>query len=232
MQMFSTVYSCSGVRALTIAPNRDSTISIRSRQGNGCKVCTGSGRSQQCSTYITVNDSTPMSVAFDCSNPEAVFNVEIIQNIGKSGRGQTGQARSTVLTIALNIFSVCSTTSCNSHIIQDDHGSLPLEGFDRKFTWLLKASPPKALKIDFARTGLRQTNVTDGCRDGHLYTLQAFQATGSVVVGKYCRGGQIASAQILDQGSFSVDVPAGEKLQRDLFDVRVGDEIKCEFFKH
>lgn len=102
--------------------------------------------------------------------------------------------------------------------------------FDRRFTWNLKASPPKAFEIDFSSTGLRQINVTDRCPDRHSYTLQAFQATGSVLVGKYCRGGRIASAQILNQGSFSVDVQAGEKLRRDQFDVRVGDEIKCELF--
>lgn len=140
-----------------------------------------------------------------------------------------GQVRFLVLTNPLNIFSVCSTKSCNSHIIQNN-GSLPLVGFDRKFTWNLKASPPKAFQIDFASTGLRQINVTERCPDRHSYTLKAFQTTGNVVIGKYCRGGRITSAQILNEGSFSVDVPAGEKLQRAQFAVRVGDEIKCELF--
>lgn len=132
--------------------------------------------------------------------------------------------------MTLNAFSDCSTKSCSSHIVQADNGSLPLVGFDRKFTWNLKASSPKALEIDFSSMGLRQINVTDRCPDRHSYTLQAFQATGNVLIGKYCRGGRIASAQILNQGSFSVDVPAGEKLQRAQFDVRVGGEIKCELF--
>lgn len=135
-----------------------------------------------------------------------------------------------MVTIALNVFSVCNTKSCDSHIIQADIGSLPLVGFDRTFTWNLKASPPKALEIDFASTGLRQINVTDRCPDRHSYTLQAHQTTGNVVIGKYCREGRIARAQILNQGSFSVDVPAGEQLQRAQFGVRVGEEIKCELF--
>lgn len=148
----------------------------------------------------------------------------------RSKSALTGQVRFIVLTITPNIFSVCSTKSCNSHIIQADSGSLPLVGFDRKFTWNLKASTPKAFEIDFASTGLRQINVTERCPNRHSYTLQAFQTTGNVVIGKYCREGPIASAQILNQGSFSVDVPAGEKLQWAQFDVRVGDEIKCELF--
>lgn len=78
--------------------------------------------------------------------------------------------------------------------------------------------------------GLRQINVTDRCPDRHSYTLQSFQATGAVVIGKYCRVGRIANVQILNQGGFSVDIPAGEKLQRAQFNVRVGDEIKCEWF--
>lgn len=143
---------------------------------------------------------------------------------------ETGQVRFSVLTITLNIFSVC-TTSCNNSIIQADFDSLPLVGFKRKFTWNLTASPPKAFEIDFSSTGMRQINVTDRCPDRHSYTLQAFQPTGNVLIGKYCREGQIARAQILNQGSFSVEVPAGEKLQRAHFDVRVGDEIKCELFQ-
>lgn len=104
-------------------------------------------------------------------------------------------------------------------------------GFDRKFTWNLKASPPKAFQIDFGGAGLRQINMTDRCPDRHRYTLEAFQTTGSVVIGKYCREGRIGSAQILNRGSFSVDVPAGETLRRAEFDVRVGEEIKCELPK-
>lgn len=100
-------------------------------------------------------------------------------------------------------------------------------GFNRRFTWNLNSS--KAFEIDFGGTGLRQINVTDRCADRHSYTLQAFQATGEVVIGKYCRAGRIARVQILNQGSFSVDVPAGETLQRTQFDVRVGGEIKCGF---
>lgn len=83
--MFSTVSSCSGVQALTLAPERGSTISIRSRQGDGCKVCISSGSSQQCSTYAEVKHNASVSVNFSCSKPEDVFNVEIVRNIGKSG---------------------------------------------------------------------------------------------------------------------------------------------------
>lgn len=83
--MFSAMSSCSGVRALTFAPDRGSTIKIRSRQVNGCKVCTRSGHMKQCSTYLEVKDSAPVTLAFNCSRPEDVFNVEIVRNIGKRG---------------------------------------------------------------------------------------------------------------------------------------------------
>lgn len=84
MQMFSTIYLCAGVQALILTPDTGSTITIRSRQVKGCKVCTGSGPSQQCSTYTEVKHKTSVLVTFDCSKPEDVFNVEIIRNIGKS----------------------------------------------------------------------------------------------------------------------------------------------------
>lgn len=127
-----------------------------------------------------------------------------------------------------NVFSECITKSCNGRIILADSGSLPLLDFKRKFTWILKASAPKAFQIDFSKTGLMQINPSVGCLDRHTYTLQAFQATGNVAIGKYCRTGTISSAQILNQGSFSLEVPAGQKLQNGQFDVSVGEEIKCK----
>lgn len=83
--MSSPMYSCSGVQGLNIAPDRGSTISIRTRQVNGCKVCVRPGRSEQCGTSREVKDSAPESVAFSCDKPENVFTVEISRNIGKSG---------------------------------------------------------------------------------------------------------------------------------------------------
>lgn len=128
----------------------------------------------------------------------------------------------------ISVFSECTAESCSGHIIQTDTGSLPLRSFKRKFTWNLKA--PNVYKIDFTNTGVRQINASEQCPDRHSYTLQAFQTTGKVLIGKYCRMGQISSAQILNRGSFSVEVPAGQELQSGQFDVSVGEEIKCELF--
>lgn len=127
------------------------------------------------------------------------------------------------------LLSECNLKSCSDQIIQADYGSLPLLEFNRKFTWNLNVSAAKAFKIDFTKTGLRQINSSEVCPDRHSYTIQAFQAGGNVAVGKYCRTGMISSAQILNAGSFSLEVPAGQKLQNGQFDVSVGEEIKCEF---
>uniref|UniRef100_A0A3Q4I337 CUB domain containing protein 1a n=1 Tax=Neolamprologus brichardi TaxID=32507 RepID=A0A3Q4I337_NEOBR len=75
--------------------------------------------------------------------------------------------------------------------------------FNRTFTWNLEATAPKAFQIDFTNTGLKQINPSEKCPDRHTYTLQAFQSTGNVAVGKYCRSGTISSAQVLKSGSFS-----------------------------
>ncbi|XP_044062973.1 CUB domain-containing protein 1a [Siniperca chuatsi] len=196
------VFTVSGVQKLTVTPERGTTLNISSSLPKGCKVCTRAGRSRQCNTFLLLRDNTPVSVEFECSRPQDVFSVETVQNIE------------------------CTIKSCNSHIIQADSALLPLLDFNRKFTWNLKASAPKAFKIDFSNTGLRQINPSERCPDRHSYALQAFQTTGNVVVGKYCRTGTIRSAQILNQGSFSLDVPAGQKLQNGQFDVSVGEEIK------
>ncbi|XP_068591664.1 CUB domain-containing protein 1a [Cebidichthys violaceus] len=195
-------FTVSGVLKLNVTPIRGTYLNISSSQVKGCKVCAGTGHSRQCSHSLVTKDSTPVSMEFECSRPQDIFSVEIVRNIE------------------------CTTKLCNGHIIQADSDSLPLLHFNRKFTWNLKASAPKAFKIDFNNFGVRQINPSERCPDRHSYTLQAFQATGNVAVGKYCRMGPIGSAQILNQGSFSLDVPEGQKLQNVQFDVSVGEEIK------
>uniref|UniRef100_A0A8D2ZKQ5 CUB domain containing protein 1a n=1 Tax=Scophthalmus maximus TaxID=52904 RepID=A0A8D2ZKQ5_SCOMX len=189
-----------GVQKLTITPDRGTTFDISNAQVKGCKVCTGAGRSRRCVASLLLKDNTPVAVEFECSRPQDVFRVEINRK--------------------------CTTKSCSGHIIQADSGSLPLLDFDRKFTWNLRGAAQKAFKIDFGGTGLRQIHPSERCPDRHSYTLQAFQDTGNVSVGKYCRAGAISSAQILKLGSFSLEVPAGQKLQNGQFDVSVGEEIK------
>ncbi|XP_034467175.1 CUB domain-containing protein 1-like isoform X2 [Hippoglossus hippoglossus] len=196
------VSTASGVQKLTITPDKGTTFNITSTQVKGCQVCTGAGRSQRCDASLLLKDNTPVSVEFECPRPQDAFKVEISRNIE------------------------CTTKSCTGHIIQADFGSLPLLDFNRKFTWNLKAAAPKAFKIDFSGTGLRQINPSESCPDRHSYTLQALQTTGSVAVGKYCRAGAISSAQILILGSFSLEVPGGQKPQNSQFDVSVGEEIK------
>uniref|UniRef100_UPI0037E7DE77 CUB domain-containing protein 1a isoform X2 n=1 Tax=Semicossyphus pulcher TaxID=241346 RepID=UPI0037E7DE77 len=192
-------FTVSGVLKLTVTPDRGTTFNISSSQSKGCQVCTGPGR---CSTSQLLKENSRVSLEFKCSKPQDVFNVEVVRNIE------------------------CTTKSCSSNIVQADYGSLPLLDFNRKFTWNLKASSLKAFKIDFNNMGLRQINSSGRCLDRHSYTLQASQTTGNVAVGKYCRTGPIHSTQILNQGSFSLEVPAGQKLQSGQFDVSIGDEIK------
>lgn len=187
---------------VTVTPDRGTTTTISSSQVKGCSVCTGLGRSQRCSTSLSLKDNTRVSVEFKCSRPQDVFSVEIVRQID------------------------CTTKSCSGHIIQADAGALPWLGFNRTFTWFIEASSPKASKIDFTRTGVRQISPSERCSDGHTYTLQAFQATGKVAVGTYCRTGFISSAQTLNRCRFSLDIPAGHKLQSGQFDVSVGEEIK------
>ncbi|XP_031608066.2 CUB domain-containing protein 1-like isoform X2 [Oreochromis aureus] len=198
------VSTVSGALKLTLTAEPGATINIRNNnQVKGCKVCTGSGNAQRCSieSMNSFNGST-VSVELECSRPQDVFSIEIVRRIN------------------------CTTKSCSGHIIQTDSNSTDALRFNRTFTWNLTAAAPKAFQIDFTKTGLKQINPSEKCPDRHTYTLQAFQSTGNVAVGKYCRSGTISSALILKSGSFSVDVPAEQKLQNDKFDVTVGEKIK------
>lgn len=88
-QIFIFLYVCvffppPGNQKLTLSPDRGTALSISSRQVKGCKVCTGTGRSQRCSTSLLLKDSAPVTVEFECSRPQDEFSVEIVRNIGKS----------------------------------------------------------------------------------------------------------------------------------------------------
>nr|XP_020464092.1 CUB domain-containing protein 1 [Monopterus albus] len=197
------VFAVSGALKLTVTPDTGTTLIISSAKVKGCKVCRDAvPLSQQCGTSLTLKESTSVSVVFDCLTPQDVFTVEIMRNIE------------------------CTANSCSGHIIQADSWARPFLGFNRKFTWNIRASEPNVLKIDFTTTGLRQIDPSQRCPDRHSYTLQAFQATGNVTLGKYCSMGTISSAQIQNVGSLSLDVPAGQELKKRQFNVSVGEEIK------
>ncbi|KAM9724078.1 CUB domain-containing protein 1a [Menidia menidia] len=200
--LLAVVSTVSGVQRLTVTPDRGTTFNISSTQAKGCRVCRAGEPPEQCSTWRLLEEKTAVSLEFQCSRPQDVFSLEIVRNIE------------------------CSTKSCSGHVVQTDGGSLPLQGFPRKFTWNITAAAPKAFKLDFTDVGLKQISPFDRCPDKHTYTLQALEASGSTVVGKFCRGGTIRSAQVLDRGIFSLDVPAGQELKNSQFHVSVGEEIK------
>lgn len=126
--------------------------------------------------------------------------------------------------IYIYLFTACTSTLCDS-IIQSDFGSSNLSGFNRTFIWKNKANSQKQFWINFAKKGLRQIAPSKRCPDKHTYTLQA---EGNVLLGKYCLFGTISSATILGAGSFSLDLPAGQELNRRQFLVSVGEEIKSK----
>uniref|UniRef100_A0A3Q2W9P2 CUB domain containing protein 1a n=1 Tax=Haplochromis burtoni TaxID=8153 RepID=A0A3Q2W9P2_HAPBU len=167
-----------GAQKLTLTAEPGATINIRNNnQVKGCQVCTGSGNTQRCSIEsLNSFSGSTVSVELECSRPQDVFSIEIWIQF---------------------LFSDCTTKSCSGHIIQTDSNSIDALRFNRTFTWNLAAAAPKAFQIDFTNTGLKQINPSEICPDRHTYTLQAFQSTGNVAVGKYCRSGTISSLQSL-----------------------------------
>ncbi|XP_005744569.1 CUB domain-containing protein 1-like [Pundamilia nyererei] len=189
-----TVSTVSGAQKLTLTAEPGATINIRNNnQVKGCEVCTRS-IIKKCNAE-SLNYLKGSTVELKCSTPQDVFSIEIVRRI------------------------TCTTESCSGHIIQADFSSIDALRFNRTFTWNLAAAAPKAFQIDFTNTGLKLIHPSEKCPDRHTYTLQAFQSTGSAAVEQYCRSGTISSAQVLKSGSFSVDVPAEQKLQNDKFDV-------------
>lgn len=68
----------------TVTPDRGTTLNISTTQVKGCKVCTVAGGSRKCTTSLLLKDNKRVQVEFDCSRPQDVFSVEVVQNIGKN----------------------------------------------------------------------------------------------------------------------------------------------------
>ncbi|XP_053743054.1 CUB domain-containing protein 1a [Synchiropus splendidus] len=200
--LFSLVFTTRAVQRLTVTPDKDSVLKISQAKGSACKVCFSMGRSRTCSLGDQIKDSVPVTVEFQCSRPQDFYEVEVIRNIE------------------------CTTQSCKGHIQTDFPASRSFQEFNRKFTWNLRATAPKAIQVSFTKLGVRQVSPLISCPDKHTFTLGAVQRTGNVMIGRYCVGGTTQSAQILSQGRFSLDVPASQELQTHRFDVSVGEEIK------
>ncbi|XP_028326742.1 CUB domain-containing protein 1-like [Gouania willdenowi] len=202
--LLQLIVSAASAPRFTVTADRGTIITISSTQTKGCHVCTGSGRSQQCSSSVSITDNKPVSLEFSCARPQDVFIVEIEQTIE------------------------CFWMWCSSHTIQSDFGSLPLLDFKRRFIWNVKASTPmrKSIKVDFTETAMRQVHPSQSCPDYHTYKIQAFQSTGTVDLGTYCRTGTINSVQILNEGRISLDVPAGYHQLEGQIHLSTGEEIK------
>ncbi|XP_026769774.3 CUB domain-containing protein 1a isoform X2 [Pangasianodon hypophthalmus] len=134
------IISVSGGPAFTINVSSNSIIHINRSTASRlkCEVCTGNS----CKSSLML--SRRMDVVFSCSQPEAVFMVEIVRHI------------------------VCTTT-CNGTITPEDYPSL--QNFNRTFTWNVKVQGHKAFSLDFTRAGLRQIQPTEQCQDKHIYTV-------------------------------------------------------------
>lgn len=193
----------SDVQKLTITPNQGTTLNISCTPatGSGCTVCTLSGRKRECQTSRLLKDNSPVSVELECSKRQGAFSVEVTRTIE------------------------CTTKSCSSNI-QADSNLDALLNLNRKFTWNIKAAAPKAARIDFTKTGLRQIQPFESCPDKHTYTFEVFQESGHVTVGRYCRTGTITNAQALGRSRFSLELLAGQTLQNIYFTVSTGEEIK------
>ncbi|XP_077454986.1 CUB domain-containing protein 1a [Stigmatopora argus] len=194
-------FPVSGFLTLSLTPDQGSTVNIsNTAKGSLCKVCTGAGR--RCDNSLLLKGGTPVSVEFNCPQPGRVFTVEITRNIE------------------------CTTKSCNDDISQGESNLDPWLVFHRRFTWKLRSLGPKSVQVDFSRTSLRQIPPSENCPDMHTYTFNAFQDTGTVAIGTFCKMGSISSAQILKQGSFSLDVPPEVEVRREQFAVSVAEDIK------
>lgn len=70
-----------------MTPDRDTTVFFRRKPGQDldCSACMGEGPSETCqSSVLKLDDPQPTAVKFNCSQPGDVFNVEVIQDIGRN----------------------------------------------------------------------------------------------------------------------------------------------------
>lgn len=190
------------VQRVNITPDKGTTLSFSSSPstGSGCQVCTQVQKTRQCGAQKTFNTG-PVSVELECAKRQGLFNVEVSRTIE------------------------CSTKSCSGDI-QTNSNYDALLSLNRNFIWNLNATSENAARLDFGKTGLKQILPFDSCPDGHVFTYEVLQRSGNVLVGRYCNSGSIMNAQALRSSRFSLQLPAGQKLQNIVFSVSVGEDVK------
>lgn len=187
------------VQKVNITPDKGTTLTFSSSPstGSGCQVCTGVLTKKKCDTSRTFNEG-PVSVELECKKRQGPFHVEVSRTFE------------------------CST-SCN-YSIQTDSKYDALLDLNRTFVWNINATTRKAARINFGKNGLKQIRPSDSCPDHHLFTYEV-QSSGKVLVGTYCNSGFIKDGQAVRASSFSLQLPAKQKLQNIVFNISFGDEI-------
>ncbi|XP_048009395.1 CUB domain-containing protein 1-like [Megalobrama amblycephala] len=138
----SSFSELTGGAELNITVEEGTIIHINTSAGinTQCEVCI----SQVCQSSVILRNDT--SLNFSCSQPEDVFTVQIIRDIGEL------------------------SDKTKSNIEPKEHHVF--QKFSRTFTWNLNPPAERTTYFKFS-TGLRQIQPTDSCPDKHVYTISS-----------------------------------------------------------
>ena len=99
------------------------------------------------------------------------------------------------LSLVFHLFPDCTEVTCSNNIVQTE--SLLFPDFNRTFTWDPKVVvTTRAFQLDFPEPGMRQIPNSETCPDEHIYHIIAYQRTGPVTIGTFCRDEGITRIQV------------------------------------
>ncbi|XP_048009863.1 CUB domain-containing protein 1-like [Megalobrama amblycephala] len=174
----SSFSALTGGAELNVAVEEGTIIHINTSAGinTQCEVCI----SQVCQSSVILRNDT--SLNFSCSQPEDVFTVQIIRDIGEL----SDKMKSIIEPKEYHVF----------------------QKFNRTFTWNLKPKATRRVSLFFRIPGLRQIPPTDSCPDKHVYTI----TSENVSVGRFCHNGAIRTVNVNNVVKLSLEVSGGQPL--------------------
>uniref|UniRef100_A0A8C5GCQ0 CUB domain-containing protein 1-like n=2 Tax=Gouania willdenowi TaxID=441366 RepID=A0A8C5GCQ0_GOUWI len=179
---------------VTIDPSTTVVLS-RDVQEPECEICTpAAGSNPDCSSKKKMLTNVEnLSVEFSCSNPEGVFSVTVTEKIE------------------------CTQMSCSPAVAKVN--SSLFKDFKRSFLWNISVPDKTVITLNFPADGLKVVPATEGCEDGHQYSVSTKKNNGKIKRSGYCRGGTVSRLDLLGTTSVTFDVPKGSDMDGTAFSV-------------
>lgn len=113
-------------------------------------------------------------------------------------------------------YSACTTSNCTPAAGEIDPELL--KDFKRSLTWDISVPEKTVLSLEFAG-GLKELSGSDGCQDGHQYSVSTTKENGEMKTKTYCKGGTVSHLKQPGATTVTAEVPQGQESEPAAFTV-------------